>query len=237
MEGEKFKNIYNIYLDESSIDNPKNHYMVIGGFFMQRNLRDEIKNKIKELRGVYNFYPELKWTKINKKNIPFAKSIIDLFFEYTEKELQFHCIVVDKTLVAYDVYHSKDKELAFYKFIYQLLQYKFQNEWQYYLFLDYKQNSDENRLKELWKFLSIVTERKYYNTEIKHIQSYCSKEMQLIQLADFFTWAVWYIKNGYWISESKKEIIDYITKKLWKDTLDFRSTKEEKKFNIFQINL
>jgi hypothetical protein len=154
---------------------------------MQRNLRDEIKNKIKDLRKKHDFYPELKWTKLNKKNIPFAKDIIDLFFSYSKDDLQFHCIVVDKTLVAYDVYHSEDKELAFYKFIYQLLQNKFKNDGIYYLFLDYKQNSDKNRLKELEKFLSIIAEKKYHNTEIKHIQSYCSKEVQLIQLADFFT--------------------------------------------------
>lgn len=231
------KNIYNIYLDESSIDNPKNHYMVIGWVFMQRNLRDEIKNKIKDLRKKHDFYPELKWTKLNKKNILFAKDIIDLFFSYSKDDLQFHCIVVDKTLVAYDVYHSEDKELAFYKFIYQLLQNKFKNESIYYLFLDYKQNSDKNRLKELEKFLSIITEKKYYNTEIKHIQSYCSKEVQLIQIADFFTWAVWYIKNWLWISEAKKEITTYVAEKLKKQNLDFKSKREEKKFNIFQINL
>lgn len=237
MNNEEFKNIYNIYLDESSIDNPKNDFMVIGGIFMQRILRDELKNKIKDLRIKHNFYPELKWTKINKKNIPFVKDIIDLFFSYNEDDLQFHSIVVDKTRVLYDIYHSWDKEEAFYKFIYQLLQYKFKNDSLYYLFLDNKDNSDENRLTNLKKFLSIVAEKKYYNTEIKHIQSYCSKEMQLIQLADFFIGAVWYIKNWYWTSESKKEIIDYILEKLGKKSLDFKSTKEEKKFNIFQINL
>ena len=232
-----YKNIYNIYLDESSIDNPKNQFMVIWGIFMKRELRDEIKDKIKEIREKHKFYPELKWTKINKKNINFTKDIIDLFFSYNDDELQFHCIVVDKTLVAYDVYHSHDKELAFYKFIYQLLQHKFKVESEYYLFLDYKQNSDKNRLKELDKFLSIVVHSKYYNSNIKHIQSYCSKEMQLIQLADFFTWAVWYVKNNLWNSESKKELISYILNKLNKDSLDFKSTRTEKKFNIFQINL
>ena len=41
---------YNIYLDESSIDNPKNDFIIIWWIFIKRRLRDELKNKIKELR-------------------------------------------------------------------------------------------------------------------------------------------------------------------------------------------
>lgn len=154
---------------------------------MKRSLRDEIKDKIFDLRKKHNFYPELKWTKTNKKNIGFIKDLIDIFFEYSDDDLQFHCIVVDKTLVAYDIFHSEDKELAFYKFAYQLLQNKFKNNSEYYMFLDYKENSNPDRIKDLSKFLSMVAEKKYTNTNIKHIQSYCSKDVQFIQLADFFT--------------------------------------------------
>lgn len=228
---------YNIYLDESSIDNPKNDFMIIWGIFIKRELRDELKNKIKEIRKKYNYYAELKWSKFNKKLLPFWKKIVDLFFNYQNTDLQFHSIVVDKTRVAYDIYHSEDKELAFYKFIYQLLQYKFKNDSLYYLFLDNKDNSDKNRLKNLEKYLEIILNKKYINSNIQHIQAYCSKEVQLIQLTDFFTWAVWYDKNNFWKSEAKKEIISYISEKLWKENLDFRSNKNEQKFNIFQINL
>jgi len=226
---------YNIYLDESSIDNPKNDFMVIWGLFIKRELRDELKNKIKEIRKNHNYYAELKWSKFNKKIIWFWKEIIDLFFSYSD--VQFHCIVVDKTRVAYDIFHSEDKELAFYKFIYQLLQYKFKNESLYYLFLDNKDNSDKNRLKNLYKYLEIVLNRRYINSKIQHVQSYCSKEVQLIQLADFFTWAVWYTKNNFSESEAKKEISSYISKKIPKNNLDFKSNRNEHKFNIFQINL
>lgn len=231
------KKFYNIYLDESSIDNPKNHFMVIGGIFMKREFRDEIKYRMNKIREKHHFYPELKWTKVNKKNVNFIKDIIDLFCSFNEDDLQFHCIVVDKTLVAYDIYHSEDKELAFYKFTYQLLQNKFKNDSEYYMFLDYKQNSNPDRLNDLSKFLGMVAEKKYVNTEIKHIQSYCSKGVPLIQLADFFTWAVWYIKNNLWDSEAKKEVISYLCEKIGKGSLDFRSSRNEKKFNIFQINL
>ncbi|MDQ7008730.1 MAG: DUF3800 domain-containing protein [Candidatus Gracilibacteria bacterium] len=228
---------YNIYLDESSIDNPKNDFMIIGGLFIKRELRDELKNKIKEIRIKHNYFAELKWSKFNKKLLPFGKDIIDLFFSYTDENVQFHSIVVDKTRVAYDIFHSEDKELAFYKFIYQLLQYKFKNESLYYLFLDNKDNSDKDRLKNLEKYLELVLNKRHSKSSIKHIQAYCSKEVQLIQLADFFSGAIGYIKNGFGESEAKKEISRYISDKLGKENLDFRSRRDEQKFNIFQINL
>lgn len=228
---------YNIYLDESSIDNPKNDFMVIWWLFIKRELRDELKDRIKDIRKKHNYYAELKWSKFNKKLLGFWKDIIDLFFSYEDDLVQFHSIVVDKTRVAYDIYHSWDKEEAFYKFIYVLLQYKFKDNSLYYLFLDNKENSNKDRLTDLDKFLEIVLKKRYSNTNIKHIQAYCSKEVQLIQLADFFTWAIWYIKNNFWQSEAKKEITSYISKKIWKKDLDFKSDRNEKKFNIFQINL
>ena len=100
------KKSYNIYLDESSIDNPKNHYMIIGGIFMKRELRDNIKDNINKIREKHSFYPELKWAKINKRNLNFAKDIIDLFFAHGEEDLQFHCIVVDKREVDYASFHN-----------------------------------------------------------------------------------------------------------------------------------
>lgn len=228
---------YNIYLDESSIDNPKNDFMVIGGIFIEREIRDELKGKIKEIRIKHNYYAELKWSKFNKKLLKFGKEIIDLFFSYEAEKISFHCIVVDKTRVLYDIYHGKDKELAFYKFIYEFLQYKFFHDSKYYLFLDNKENSSPDRIKNLKEYLDILTSKRYIWTEIQHIQSYCSKDMQLIQIADFFTGAVGYVKNNFWESEAKKEIIAYISENLWKDNLDFKSNRDEKKFNIFQINL
>jgi hypothetical protein len=62
---------YNIYCDESSIDNPKNDFMVIGSIFIEREMRDELKDKIRKIREKHNYYAELKWSKFNKKILEF----------------------------------------------------------------------------------------------------------------------------------------------------------------------
>jgi len=88
--------VYNIYLDESAIDNPRLFFEVVGGIWMRRNKRNEVVSRIKELKEDHKFGTELKWTKVSKRYIDFYKSLIDLFFEYGEEDLQFHCIVADK---------------------------------------------------------------------------------------------------------------------------------------------
>lgn len=226
-------NKYNVYIDESSIDNPKNYFMVIWWIFMKRELRNELKYKIKEIRTKHKFFSEIKWSKFNKKNLTFMKEIIDLFFLYDG--IQFHCIVVDKREVDYEKFHNWDKELAFYKFIFTFLKYKFKNNSIYYLFLDNKENIAPKRIKILWNILS---NNLYFTndfTTIKHIQSYNSKDVQFIQLADFFSWMIWYTKNWFDTSFAKKEISKYLASKLCKTDLDFKSKKEDIKFNIFQI--
>ena len=44
---------YNIYLDESSIDNPKNDFMVIGWIFIKRELKPKLIEEINEIKTFY----------------------------------------------------------------------------------------------------------------------------------------------------------------------------------------
>lgn len=238
---ENQKETYNIYLDESSIDNPKNKFMIIWWLFMKRNLRNKIREKIKSIQKEYNMYSEIKRTSINKKNLDLTKKVIDIFFDFTWEDFWFHCIVVDKTKVDYAKYHNDDEELAFYKFIYHLLKHKFSYYTQYYLFLDFKQTRVNERVHYLQKYLEWHIYMNYKETKLKHVQAYDSKENIFLQVADLFIGAVGYCYNWYYEkdnhSESKKEIIDYILKKLDKINLCFQSLPSEKKFNIYKIKL
>lgn len=229
--------VYNIYCDESSIENKENRYMIIGALFMEREKRDELREKINNFKKEYNYKGEIKWNKISKKMLPFYKKIIDLFFDYPNEILQFHCIKIDRNQIKYDVYHHNNPEEGFYKFYYQLFKNKFKNNHEYYIFLDYKPTKLKDRVSILEYYLKyrIATQRP--NAKIKHVQAYSSKENIFIQLADLFCGAVGHsnnIDNG---SHFKKEIIEYLAKRLIKNDLKFCSLYSEKKFNIFCINL
>jgi len=58
-------NTYNIYCDESRIDNPEDNFMVIGGVFVAREKVREIAEKIKEIKEKHQFKGEMKWVKVN----------------------------------------------------------------------------------------------------------------------------------------------------------------------------
>ena len=203
--------------------------MVIWAIFLKRDIKNEVKDKIMDLRLKNQIYTEIKWSKISRTNLEFLKQVVDIFFDYDENCFQYHSFIVDKRDIDYEQYHNNDKELWFYKFMYQLLKQKILTEDDYYIFIDFKQTKVNNRLKNLSKFLD--------KWNIKHLQSYHSFENIFIQLSDLFTWAIWYGKNTFDKSIYKREIISYIANKLWREDLLFKSLPSERKFNIFEINL
>lgn len=230
--------VYNIYLDESAIDNPRLFFEVVWWIWMRRNKRNEIVEKMKKLKENHRFWAELKRTKVSKRYTEFYKWLIDLFFEYSEDDLQFHCIVADKRKINLEWYHENDKELWYYKFIYQLLKQKLYDNNEYYVFLDFKQTKREEWLRILKNYLWRHILFNNTNTVLKRVDAIHSDQNLLIQFADFLIWAVQYCKNNLHNSEAKKEIVHYIAQKLWITSwclLDFCSTKSEKKFNIFCI--
>jgi hypothetical protein len=235
-----YKKVVNAYFDESRIDNPNSDFMVFGGLFVDRKYVKEIREGIKSVLLAHDFHAEIKWVKTDQRRENAYKAVIDYVLDLPAYKAAFTCIVVDKTRVDFDRYHDGDAELAFYKFAYQLLKQRIADNYKYYLIFDFKPNKTGNRLQVLRGFLESTIYVDHANTSIiKHMQGYDSKENVLIQVADLFTGAVGYAYNE---SEQnnkqpKYKLTKYIAEKLNKDSLKFMSTKSEKKFNIFAIDL
>lgn len=227
---------YNIYLDESRIDNTNDNHMVIGGVFVARDKVRQIQKKIKEIKKEHNFNGEIKWVYVDERKMEFLKSLSVYLLQLPSKDFSFHCIVVKKDEVDYEKYHNGDKELAFFKFIYELLKQRIKNNTLYYIFLDYKPTKIKERIDNLYDFLK---KHIYFNnngTEIKHLQAYDSKENVFIQLADLFSGAVGYHYNDNYPEGTKKdEFAKFIANKVGNNRLYFSSPRGEDKFNIFKI--
>ncbi|MDP2749834.1 MAG: DUF3800 domain-containing protein [Nanoarchaeota archaeon] len=229
MEEKKLK-AFNIYCDESSIDNPQSNMMVIGALFIERGFVPEIKEAIKKIRSKHGVNGELKWVKTSSLIIPFYKDLFEYLFSIDGSKFTFRCIVVDKSQVDYKKYHREDKELAFYKFYYQLLKRRIV-EGSYYIFLDFRPSKNRNSVRRLGDFLSM------FSRDIKHIQAYSSHENIFIQIADILTGAVSFSHNTPKGSSAKKDLVKIIAKNIGKKNLTFKSTFWENKFNIFYIDL
>lgn len=227
------KRIYNIYCDESSVDNPKSKFMVIGSLYVERNKAVEIKNKLKEIRKEYHINGELKWTKTSSRVQLFYKALFDYIFSLPESSLSYRCIVINKENIDYKKYHQQDKDLAFYKFYYYLFKNKLSMDNEYYIFVDFKPSIDKNAVRRLGEFLSFTKSI----GKIKHIQAYPSNDNIFIQVSDILTGAVSFAKNKIGTSQNKKKLSEIIASSVKKDNLDFCSVScnHDEKFNIFCI--
>jgi len=222
---------FNIYCDESSIDNPNHAWMVIGALFIDRDITPTIKDTIKEIRGRHNINGELKWVKSSARTTAFYEELFEYLFSFEPQKVTFRCIAIDKTKINYEKYHQQDKELAFYKFYYQLLKRRIKEDTHQYLFLDFRPSKDKNSVRRLGDFLNLFTKG------IKHIQAYPSNQNIFIQLTDILTGAVAYSYNSTQQNKSKNALISSIAKSINKENLSFCSPFWEEKFNIFCIDL
>lgn len=225
---------YNIYCDESRVENKDSKKMVIGALFLPRKEKTRITNNLKKIFKKYKFLQELKWSRINKEQLAFYKLIIDYFV--TEKELSFRCIIVDKSKVKYNQYHNNDEELAFFKFYYLMLRSKLSNNNQYYIFLDKKPTRDKNRARALHSFLESYILLNRTNCNIKHFQAYSSNENLLIQLCDFLTGLIGFACNYQNKQSNRLSFVLYLRKKLGKNALCRTTALNEEKFNVLVWN-
>lgn len=222
---------FNIYCDESRVENTNSQKMVIGAVFIPRSKKQRIVKNIQEIIHKVNFQQEIKWVKTRYKYLKLYKSIIDYFVD--ESDLSYRCIIVDKSKIKYDIYHGNDNELAFFKFYYQMLKSKLNDYNQYYIFIDKKPTRDKNRARALKSFLDSFTLANKTSCNIKHLQAYSSYENILIQLSDYLTGLIGFASNlKDKKSSAKYEIYSYIKIKLKRERLCSTTYLKEDKFNV-----
>ncbi len=230
--------IVEIYCDESHPDIlyektlSASKYLMIGSLWIDSNLRDEIKQKIKALKIEYNAYGELKWKKISPAKVDYYKALIDLFVLYKE-QVRFRCIAVDKTKINMKL-HQNNPENAFYKFYYHLLWKWIEEDSQtsYVIFCDRRSNQNKNCYKILKDCLRHPSYKNPSN--IKDVFALNSKESVLLQFSDFLLGIASAVMNKTVEETSAKgSVILYLQKLLGRDIKP--TSMYEKKYNLFEI--
>ena len=229
------KRTFNIYCDESRVENLDSSYMIIGAIIIPRLQKFNIVNGIKQIRERHNFTYEIKWTKVRKRFSKFYKELVDYFIK--TKEMQYRCIIVDKDILDYETYHDSDEELAFFKFYYFMLKAKLLPNCKYYIFLDKKPTRDKNRARSLYSYLEFHILLRKPGCSIEHLQAYESYDSELIQLADFFSGLVGFAVNdcveNKQKNEMKVELVGYLKSKMDIDDFEESTSLFEEKFNRF----
>lgn len=226
---------FEVYCDEAHPDlftseKPRGQFLMIGSLWLPADLRDEIKQKVLDLRQHHQAWGEIKWSKVSPNRQDFYLDLIDLFFSYGGN-LRFRCIAVDRREVDLSL-HENDGELGFYKFYYQLLHHWILDFNEYRIFCDAKSNRDPKRLPILLRCLT----RANLSSEIQSIQSLPSREVVLIQLTDLLLGAVSSRLNGtLQQGAAKAAVIERLEAALGRNLAP--THKGEEKFNIFRIRL
>ncbi len=217
-----------IFADESSTD--KLRYMFIGGIWVDEQTYLQVLDECKRFKLENNWDEQTKfnWKNVSKKTLPQYCKFIDIFFKYN---LQFNCIIIDRTEVDLKANEFKDAELGFYKFYYQLLRKNSRPNIPYYIYLDRRTNREPNRLEELKYFLN-------KGLNVKALEFVNSKSYELIQFSDILMGAISYHYNKRHLrpdaSQNKCALAQYIANKIKRPHLVFNTAKSGyKNFNLW----
>jgi hypothetical protein len=224
---------YVIYCDESCHElTPHHRFMSIGGLKVQRAKKAELTHKLKVLTQSRGLNSELKWSKVSDKRLEDYKKVIGLFFEH--REMCFRAIVVEQAKIQFDKFHEKDRELAFYKFYYEMLEKWLQAGDEYLILLDYKNNRGADRYAALKTCLVNYLQGK---ARIRDLTIIDSRETPLAQLCDVMVGAVAAANNGTKKGSAKEELANYIAICAGLETLRRSTLLTAEKFNIFKMGL
>lgn len=110
---------YHVYCDESSTD--KGHqYMVFGGVMLRQSTAHSLRESISRWKVTNGLHSEIKWTSTDHTRLERYKEFATGIVRYAERgDLRIKAIVIDQSKIDYKRYHDNDKDLGYYKFLYQ----------------------------------------------------------------------------------------------------------------------
>jgi hypothetical protein len=222
------------YCDESHpVKHDGYNFYVLGCAYTSSPFCEEIEKNICEIKNRFGYDTayEIKWSKINGKNIALIKALI----EYIKKEdrLSFRVVIVD---------HKSDNKIHFvlshealYNRMYSLLISKvFQSDdCQFFsqarLYIDRRNTHSQENIRSLEEDLEVRTNIKFISSSPVD-----SKKYPLIQCIDLVLGAISYEKADLNTSNIKLEALSYLRSSFAKPLLEETTPLSEKKMNIFK---
>jgi len=217
------------FLDETgTLSDQKDQYFTVGilkmsqPYFLQRRLFFE-RSKIK-------FYDEVKFNKLSKNNVNFAKTAIDALFE--TRSISFYSYSISTKSDYYLKRFDQNPWLAYEQITLKLLDAALSQQEIVILLADYVTTPKDIRFE--------VEVKKKFNQykgrlALAGVCRFDSKSNDLLQLTDLLigavTYDIKYIKKIVDGSKYKLEVVDYLKSKLGTET--FIKGFKNHNFNIF----
>ncbi len=223
--------IYNIYCDESChLEFDRQSVMLLGCIWCPEDKVKENASMIRKIKDKHQARGELKWIKVSTSRNLFFIDLVTSFFN--SPDLYFRCLVVkNKHLLDHSYYNQGSHDSFYYKMYYYLLCNIISPESKYNIFIDIKDTKSQSKIYKLRDVLC-NSFHDFDKKLIPNIQNVRSKELELLQLADFLMGAISYYSRGLSSNQVKVGIVNKISE-LSNLGLMESSPPWEKKFNLF----
>lgn len=229
--------LINIWGDESSQNAHK--YMVLGTIWQLPTYAAELERDVQALRRMTGFESEFHWNEMKGHQLVAYKGIVEIFKEYMDQGLlKYRAIVVNQSDRTHKIY-SDDDELHFYKMYFWLIYKRLIATNQYDIYLDRKPNSIPGRLTDLKNTLNNRMFGEYrIGNVVRRVEPRDGSQIEL-QLADVFTGAIAYVRNGFYASVSpnpnnaKYQLVNHIQSTLSIDLSECHGPSQNSGFNIW----
>lgn len=223
--------LYNIYCDESChLPHDRQPVMVLGATWCVQTEARRLGKELREIKAKHGARGELKWNKTSVSRLPFYLALVDWFL--AAPTLHYRGLVVrDKAALDHEAFNQGDADQFYYKMQFSLLNKILSPDSRYAIYLDVKDTHGRKRLRLL---RDVLCNNVYDFTGdmIGHIQNVRSDEMELLQVADYFTGALAYRHRELHGNAGKVAVLEHLEKKLGRSLL--RSTPlSASKFNVF----
>jgi hypothetical protein len=204
--------------------------MLLGAVWCPLAVVEENVKVIHDIKESWKARGELKWTKVSPSREGFFLEIVDYFF--STNNLNFRCLIVDnKAKLNHSYYNQGAHDSFYYKMYYYLLRHIMDSQKCYNVYLDIKDTRSQIKINKLRDVLCNAV-HDFNRSMICKIQHVRSKEVELLQLADFLMGAISYKNRGLTSSDTKLKIVNRIVEHS-NVSLEKTTPPWEEKFNLF----
>jgi hypothetical protein len=139
-----------VYCDESRHTQPSG-FMSLGSVWVSDSAKPDLYSALRSCMKGYGVGSEVKWHRVSAQVLDAYLEFVDVFFR--TPECWARVMVLDNSMLD-AAFHDGDSELGFYKFYYELLEkWIHPAQGEYNILLDFKQNKDAGRHKDLLQVL------------------------------------------------------------------------------------
>lgn len=227
-----------IYSDESRHKNER--FMLLSGIWVEEEKIKEAREEIKVLRRTHgytnsagqqiDFVGEFKWQKVSDKYLQVYKDLVDVFFEWIEKDTVRYCCMLIDTHDPIMRSHNNIGTDGYFKLLYQLYYQNSKIPATYKIFPDSISNPTiKVNLPTLDRCLDIAFQKKFVHLLnpgekvgakgfVNNITPIDSHSSEFIQIVDVIMGALGYLQNRLFekpeAKKAKVELMKYIFEKI-----------------------